>query len=176
MNTDKKTGVNRLLVPVLLLITAAAVAVAVWAVFFRQDRPMLAPDQAPQEEESAQAIPGDEEEPAESPEGGGSVTLTYSKEVTVSLGEETAALYFANPGRSNQDMVLQVLVRDTVIVQSGTLKPGNQVETLPLLDGAAEMLSAGSYEGTFSVLYYDPETGEKAMVDTEIPITITVNA
>ena len=43
-----------------------------------------------------------------------------------------------------------------------------------LLPDTADMLSPGSYEGSFAVLYYDPDTGEKAMVDTEIPLTITV--
>lgn len=36
-------------------------------------------------------------------------------------------------------------------------------------------LSAGGYEGKFAVLYYDPDTGEKAVVNTEIPVTITVS-
>ena len=36
------------------------------------------------------------------------------------------------------------------------------------------MLSPGGYEGKFIVLYYDPDSGEKAMVNTEIPITVNV--
>ena len=71
-------------------------------------------------------------------------------------------------------MVLQIAIQDTVILQSGTLKPGNQVKLLDLLEGAEEMLSPGGYEGRFIVLYYDPDSGEKAMVNTEIPITVNV--
>ena len=72
--------------------------------------------------------------------------------------------------------MLQIVVQDEIIVQSGLLKPGNQVTALELLDGAAGKLSAGGYEGKFAVLYYDPDTGEKAVVNTEIPVTITVSA
>lgn len=172
---NKKSKPN-LLIPILLIITVIAICVTVWALFFRDSGPALAPDYAPQEEEqNAESIPNDTGAKMENPEGGGSVSLTYSREVSIDLSDETATLLFANPGKSNQDMVLQIVIQDTVIVQSGTLKPGNQVTALELLDGAAKKLSAGTYEGNFNVLYYNPETGEKAIVNTEIPITITVN-
>ena len=173
---ENKKSKSNLLILILLLITVIAICVTVWALFFRDTGPVLAPDYAPQEEEqNAETIPGDTGEKLDNPEGGGSVSLTYSREVSIDLSDEIATLLFANPGKSNQDMVLQIVIQDTVIVQSGTLKPGNQVTTLDLLDGAAKKLSAGTYEGNFNVLYYNPETGEKAIVNTEIPITITVN-
>lgn len=174
-DSSGKSGSNRL-IPVLLVITAAAVCITVWALFFRDTGPTLTPDYAPQEEEqNAEPIPDDSGEKLEDPEDGSSVSLTYSREVTISLSEKEASLLFANPGKSNQDMVLQIVVQGEVIVQSGTLKPGNQVTALALMDGMDEKLSAGTYEGNFVVLYYDPATGEKAIVNTEIPITITVN-
>lgn len=173
---ENQKSKQNLLIPILLIITVIAICVTVWALFFRDSGPALAPDYAPQEEEqNAETIPNDTGEKMENPEGGGSVSLTYSREVSIDLSDETATLLFANPGKSNQNMVLQIVIQDTVIVQSGTLKPGNQVTALDLLDGAAKKLSAGTYEGNFNVLYYNPETGEKAIVNTEIPITITVN-
>lgn len=173
---ENKKSKSNLLIPILLIFTVIAICVTVWALFFRDTGPVLAPDYAPQEEEqNAETIPGDTGKKLDNPEGGGSVSLTYSREVSIDLSDKTATLLFANPGKSNQDMVLQIVIQDTVIVQSGTLKPGNQVTALDLLDGAAKKLSAGTYEGSFNVLYYNPETGEKAIVNTEIPITITVN-
>ena len=172
---ESRKSKTSLLVLLLLIITVIAICVTVWALFFRDTGPVLAPDYAPQEEEqNAETIPGDTGEKLDNPEGGGSVSLTYSREVSINLNDETATLLFANPGKSNQDMVLQIVVQDTVIVQSGTLKPGNQVTTLELIDGIAAKLPAGTYEGDFVVLYYHPETGEKAIVNTEIPIMITV--
>ena len=173
---SKKTKSRRNpLILILLMITIAALAVTVWALFFRDSGPVLAPDYAPQEEEQhAETIPNDDGEKMDQPEGGGSVSLSYAREVTVNLSDETVSLYFANPGKSNQDIVLQVVIQGEVIVQSGTLKPGNQVTSLELLEGTKKILAAGGYEGQFVVLYYHPETGEKAVVNTEIPVTITV--
>ena len=60
------------------------------------------------------------------------------------------------------------------MVQSGTIRPGNQVSELELLDGAAKKLQEGVYDAVFRILSYDPVTGEKAMVDTLAEITVTV--
>ena len=167
---------NKWLVPVLCIGIVLCISVTIWVLFFRDSGPALAPDYAPQQtEEHAEAIPNDTDEKMESPQGGGSVSLTYSNEVAIDLSDKTVSLMFANPGKSNQDMVVQIVIQDEAIVQSGTLKPGNQVTTLDLLDGAHKQLSPGGYDGKFVVLYYHPESGEKAIVNTEIPVTITVN-
>ena len=169
---DKKT---KLIITVLAIVTLLAVGITVWALFFRDTGPTLAPDYAPQEmEQHAESIPDDEGGKMDTPEGGGSVSLTYSNKVTIDLSDKMASLYFANPGKSNQDMVIQIAIQDTVILQSGTLVPGQQVKLLDLMEGAEKQLSPGGYEGKFIVLYYDQTSGEKAMVNTEIPITITV--
>ena len=166
----------KLLIAVLLLITAAAVGVTVWALFFREQQTVvLTPDYAPQEEEiNIEAIPGDSGEKMESEEGGGSVSLSYSNEATRDISDKKAYVYFANPGKSNQDMVLQIVISEEVILQSGTIVPGYKVSELDLLKDAEKMLSPGGYDGKFVVLYYSPESGEKAIVNTEIPIHITV--
>lgn len=176
-HTNKEKSKTHWLILLLLLITLIAVAVTVWALFFRGGNDVvLTPDYAPQElERNAETIEGDNtDEKMQADEGGGAVSLTYGSNVSIILSNETAALLFANPGRSTQDMVVQVVIQDTILVQSGRLTPGNQVTTLDLLEGAAEMLSPGGYEGKMVVLYYDPDTGEKAVVNTEIPVTITV--
>ena len=177
MNQNKKMNKTTIVVAVLALITVAAVCITVWALFFRDSggQQTLAPDYAPQkQEQNAETIPNDTGDKMEPPEGGGAVSLTYSNEVKIDISDKAAAVYFANPGKSNQDMVLQVVIQDTVILQSGTLSPGNQVKILKLLEGADDMLQPGGYEGKFIVLYYDLTSGEKSMVNTEIPITINV--
>ncbi|MCD7957007.1 MAG: hypothetical protein LUG93_14920 [Lachnospiraceae bacterium] len=172
---DKKDRRKMLVILLLLLITLIAVGITIWAVFFRDTKTTLAPDYAPQEtEEYAEVIGDDDDEKLEASDGGGAVSLSYSTVVTIDLSEKTASLYFANPSKSTQDMVLQLVIQDTVVIQSGLLTPGNQVSTLSLLDGAADILEEGGYDGEFIVLYYDPDSGEKAVVNTEIPVTITV--
>ena len=67
---NKKKGRNILIV-VLLLISAVAVCVTIWALFFRDDG-QLTPDYAPVDEEAnAEEIPDDSGEKMEVPEGGG---------------------------------------------------------------------------------------------------------
>lgn len=84
----------------MLLITVAAVGVSIWAIWFRDSAPVLAPDYAPRQlEENAEPL-GD--------------------------------------------------------------------------DGDEKRLTAGGYNGKFIVLYYDRTSGEKAMINTEIPVTVTV--
>ena len=174
-NKEKKQDKLKWLILLLLLISLLALGVAAWALFFRDTGPTLTPDYAPQEtEQHAETIPGDSDEKMEKPEGGGSVSLTYSNKVTVDLSDKMASVYFANPGKSNQDMVIQISIQDTVILQSGTLKPGQQVKLLDLLEGSEKLLQPGGYEGKFIVHYYDQDSGEKAMVNTEIPVTINV--
>lgn len=177
VDNKKENKKNRLLILLLLLllITIIAVSVSIWAIWFRDSSPVLSPDYAPQQlEENAEPIGDDGDEKLPQPEGGGAVSLTYAKEVSIQLSDKTASLLFANPTKSNQDIVLQLVIDDVVILQSGRLEPGNRVTTLNLLDGAEKRLAAGGYNGKFAVLYYDRTSGEKAMVNTEIPVTVTV--
>lgn len=167
---------QNLLIFLLLLITVAALCVSVWALFFREPEVHLAPDYAPvAAERHARPIPDDEDEATAARPGSGSVSLTYSNEVTMDLDRGTVSLLFANPGRSNQDVVLQILIQNTVILQTGRITPGKQVVSLDLPEETAAMLSPGGYKGSFLVFYYDPASGEKAMVNTEIPILVTVH-
>lgn len=178
MADDKKKDKKKyLLILLLLLITIAAVCVSVWAIWFRDSAPVLAPDYAPRQvEENAEPIGDSGDEKLSQPEGGGAVSLTYAREVGISLAKKRATLMFANPTKSNQDMVLQLVIEDVVVLQSGRLEPGNRVTALNLSDGAEKRLTAGGYNGKFVVLYYDRTSGEKAMVNTEIPVTVTVTA
>lgn len=167
---------QKILIALLLVVTVAALCVTAWALFIREEQTVvLTPDYAPKEEEvNIEAIPGDSGEKMKSEEGGGSVNLTYSNQVIIDLSDKKAYVYFANPGKSNQNMVLQIMIADEIIVQSGTILPGYKVEKLDLLENAEKMLSAGGYDGKFVVLYYNPESAEKAVVNTEIAIDITV--
>lgn len=135
----------------------------------------LAPDYAPvNEEKYAEDIGDDGDKKLDQAEGGGAVSLTYSTDVDISLDKKLATLFFANPSKSNQDMVLQIVVHDVVVAQSGTISPGKQIGKMDLLRSGARKLQAGGYDGKFVVLYYQPDTHEKTIVNTDIPIKITV--
>ena len=167
----KRPGRQSILIFILILITVSAVCVTVWALFFRTPEVVLAPDHAPAVETNAQPIPGDTGVHGNAQPGSGNVSLTYSNEVKIRLSDKKAQLLFANPGRSNQDMVLQVIVQGQVIAQSKLIPPGNELNVLTLRDDIE--LSPGGYDGKYTVLYYY-ENGEKAMVQTDIPLIVKV--
>ena len=157
---DRRTKGLFLLVGVVALV---AIGVAIWALLFRTPAPPAIPDIAPAVEDNAQPT-GEGEDKMPQAQGGGAVNLTYSDQVTLSL-------QVTNPARSNQSMLLQVVVQDVVVAQSGTLPPGNRLEALPLSEGVR--LSPGQYEGRFTIWFYHPD-GSRAQVSTEVPIALTV--
>ena len=158
----------------LVSIVVITTSIAVWALFFRETKPVLAPDYAPMEmEDNAKPIDDNSsDDKLEQQEGGGAVSLIYSKNVKVDLSEKKASLLFGNPKKSNQDMMIQIVIQDNVILQSGLLQPGYEVNKLDLFEDVE--LTKGVYEGKFVVLYYQKDTREKAMIKTEIPLSIEV--
>jgi hypothetical protein len=166
---------SKLIMASLLFITTVAVSVAIWSLYFREPDVVLTPDYAPKETEpNAEEIPGDSDVKLEVEDGGGAIGIEYVPKVTIDLSKREAQLSFSNPGKSTQDVVLQIVVQNTVLVQSGRIEPGNRVQRLSLLDGIEKMLSEGGYDGKFVILSYDPASGEKSMVNTEAHITVDV--
>lgn len=174
MKQFKHPDKQKLLFFLLLLITVSAVCVTVWALFFRTPDTVLAPDHAPEVEAHAQPIPGDSGKSENAKPGSGSVSLTYSSQVDIRLADKTVQLLFANPSRSNQDMVMELVIQDQIIVRTGRIVPGNQVTELELAPASAAMLMPGGYDGIFLIHFYDPVSGEKAIVTTEIPVSVAV--
>ena len=169
----KKTWI---LILLLGLVTAIAIGVTVWALFFRQPEvSVLAPDYAPQEiEQNAEDMGDSGKDKLDAPEGGGSVNLLFNDNINIDLSDNKATLYYGNPYESTQDVLLQIVVQDTLIAQSGRIVPGNQIKTLELDEEAAGLLQPGGYKGKLVLSFYNPDTGEKATVNTEIPVNITV--
>lgn len=162
----------------LLLALAAAVFGVVYILnkLNSDPTPSLSPDYpAPPAEAGAEDIEENEEK-LDAPAGGGAVGLVYSDEVVIDLSDKTATLRFDNPSRSTQNVALQLLIQDTVVFETGTLAPGKRITSVALKEGAAELLSAGVYSSNakFVVYFYDPVTNERAVVNSEIAVTVTV--
>lgn len=170
---DKRRSV---LIIILLIGIIICIAVTVWAVFFREPDKVIPPDYAPGKlEPNAEKVTGDDTGKLDAPVGGGAISMQYADKVTVDLSDKKAYLSYTNPSKSTQDIVLQIVIKGQVIVQSERIEPGYQVKELPLIDGADGLLSEGVYtEAVFKILSYDPKTGEKSMIDTQAEITVTV--
>lgn len=160
---------------VLILVSFMSISVSIWLLIHREPTEILAPDYAPQEtEKNVETIPGDENKQADHKKNGGSVSLQYSDQLVIDLKTQTVHLFFANPGRSNQDMIIRLVIQDEVIVQSGVLPPAHRITVLNVPEDVAKKLLPGGYDGLLEILYYDTESGERAMVETEFPVRITV--
>lgn len=130
----------------------------------------IVPDYPPQEtDENQSPMENDPGGTLETSEGGAGVNLTYTAVAKADLSEGKVKLYYANPSKSTQDMVVTLVAvkSNTVICRSQRITAGNQVRELPLDEKAKELLSAGEYEAKYVVGCYDPKTNEKAIVELE---------
>ena len=106
--------------------------------------------------------------------GGGAVNLRFYGEVNVDLSENLMALVFKNPDVSNRHVVVQVVIQDKVIAQSGAVPMGFELKVIPLADGARDILAPGMYKGMSYFHLYNPETGEKDIITVNSEVTVRV--
>ena len=102
---------------------------------------------------------------------GGLMSMVYKLKAEISLSTNDIEIYFKNPGKSNQNVALELYVvsgeNEVKIAESGAIEPGYMLRHLTYEPGDL-FLGQGTYEGKFKVLYYNPETGERAFVDSEL--------
>lgn len=171
---EKKWKQNRLNI-ILSIGIVICVGVTVWALFFRDTQTDGAPDYPPQKIEAGQIpLEDDNSDKIDSPEGGGAINVTFDKEATVRLSEEKITLYYANPNASNQNVAIVVMIENVIVAQSDLITPGNMITELMLTDDVISRLQEGRYDAILVVKAYEPNSGEKAMVDTECELTVTV--
>ena len=104
----------------------------------------------------------------------GEVNLIYSDNVIIDLSSKKVTLNFQNPSRSTSDIIVQVVIQDTLIAESGVVQAGFKISQIDLAADAQSKLAPGIYEGKFTFHIYNPETGDRAMVNVESPITVDV--
>ena len=176
-----KTTLNILIISIAAVLVVALTIGAI--LLFGNDDPTPTPPgftpdyPAPPVDDGAEDFEGGDEGKLEAPEEGGSaVGLIYSIDVQIDLSEEKVTLYFANPQRSLQNMFLQLVIQDQVVAESGLLLPGKQISELDLKEGFKDTLPIGYYttNSKFLIRYYDPESNQCALVNTEILVKVTV--
>ena len=174
INTVEKLKNLKWLIIILVTGIVICTGVTIWALFFRGGGD-ISPDYPPQGIESNQTpIDGDDSGKLDSPEGGGAINVTYGTAATVDLSDKTVTFYYANPNASYQNVSILITVNDLVVAKSDLITPGNQVSKLGLQKDAAAKLQVGGYDAELVVRAYDPDSGEKAMVDTKGELTLTV--
>ncbi len=166
---DRRSKTYLLLATVVALL---AICIAVWALFFRAPETPADPEISPVADEHLTPTDDGDDEKMPQAEGGGAVNITYSNEVTISLADAAATVQITNPTRSNQSMLIQLMIQDVKVGQSGTIPPGNQLAVIPLNENIT--IEPGSYDGKFQLLFFDVKTNQQANLTTSIPVTIRI--
>ena len=136
------------------------------------DANKIVPDYPPQATDPNQSpMENDPGGVLETSEGGAGVNLTYTATATAHLSEGVVKLYYANPSKSTQDMVVTLVLdneNNEIVCRSQRITPGNQVNELPLDESIKDLLEVGAgYNAKYVVGCYNPETSEKAIVELE---------
>lgn len=178
---DLRLAALLLLIPILLLVIRTG-----WFKPVDDGKVVLAPDYPLIKDEPNSQPTEDDQQKFEVSENGGAVALNYSDKVEYGLSDQTVTLFFANPGSSTQAVVLQIIVyggvnvdtgkpEEYLLAESGILRPGYYVERLDADLESNVSLASGVYSGVMRVLFYNEDTGERAVVNTEIPVNISVS-
>ena len=178
---DLRLAALLLLIPILLLVIRTG-----WFKPADDGKVVLAPVYPLIKDEPNSQPTEDNQQKFEVSENGGAVALNYSDKVEYGLSDQTVTLFFANPGSSTQAVVLQIIVyggvnvdtgkpEEYLLAESGILRPGYYVERLDADLESNVSLASGVYSGVMRVLFYNEDTGERAVVNTEIPVNISVS-
>lgn len=174
---------NRLLF-LLLLLGGLALLIALIFLLLSLMQPkdpvIIDPDHPlPPQDSNAEQLPSDpNSQRPDVEEGGGSLSMIYTLEAKLTLSTGKIDIYFKNPGASTHDVSVILYItsgdQQIAIAQSGLLKAGYGLNVLEFVEGTAT-LREGVYEGKYMLSLFDPETGERALVQPEIAgVTITV--
>lgn len=170
----KKKIITKTLIAILVSITLISASISVYLLLFYKNQTPIMPDYMPVEQDEyvipLPSEPIEERKMDVSPGGGGAIILCDTA-ITAHLDSGKVDMFYQNPAASASAVVLQLWIGDTLIAQSGSIYPGYQLEDMYLLDKS--LLQVGGYYGIVKVAFYDPESGEKALIDTDIEVSIT---
>ena len=169
-NKPNTRKINIILVIGIILCIGALVFLLLW------DNQTLTPDYAPGTIDTNAIKEDDSGKKMDVSEGGGAVSLSYSNVVAINLSNKKVQLYFKNPSKSRENIVLQLIIeqndKETVIAKSDLIPAGYAIYKLDLENNVK--LKKGGYDGIFRITYYNEESGAKEIVDTEIEVSIEV--
>ena len=108
----------------------------------------------------------------------GSAGLVYTLSADATLSTKRVAMMIENPAASNQALTIELLIvsngKEYSIAKSGLVTAGTRLKTMNLnLQNLS--LSEGIYTGLYRINFYNPASGEKALVQSELTnVKITV--
>lgn len=180
-NSKNQRNITTIILLIVLILLLAVVAVLVLRLLADREREptVIEPDYSLVDpDDNADTIPGDDGTAPSVNNGGGSMELIFGDQITVDLAAGKVALNYQNPKESTHAIVVQIIIErgeeQYLVAESGGIKRGYAISELSLNADTAKILAPGVYEGVMRLFAYDPETGERALVDMNIPVDITV--
>lgn len=172
--TEKK---DRKIKPIYVVLVLLIAVCGVLIVFlFKKNEQTLTPDYAPGTIDTNAIKEKDDGKKLNVSNGGGAVSISYSNIVAVDLDKNDIKMYFKNPSSSRESIVLELLVvngeEEFLIAKSDLLPPGYALYNMDL--NSKVKLAKGGYKGKFRNTYYNEETGEREIVNSEIEVSIEV--
>lgn len=173
--TKKGTKKNNWIYIILVLMIVICISIIIFLLIKKEKT--LTPDFAPGTIDTNAIKEEDKGEKMTASNGGGAVSLSYSNIVSVNSAKKDIKMYFKNPSKSRESVLLQLVIKqkdeEFVIATSDLLPPGYALYNMKL--DSKEKLPAGGYKGIFRITYYNEETGVKQIVNTEIEVSIEVS-
>lgn len=167
----KKAKVKKIVAIILSLLALVLIALSVW--FATHKELVIMNYNIPSVDMTAIKLEDNSNLPdIDVTEGGGYGMVTYMEDVNISISQKTSSLVFQNPSNSKLNMVVHLVVGDTEVGVSGLLKPGYGIDHFSTLN--IEHLKSGDYEGLLQVDNYDPDTGERTIMATEMEVKVHV--
>jgi len=170
-NTNKG---SKIIYGILILLIIACVVVII--ILLDKKEKTLTPDFAPGTIDTDAIKEDDSGKKMDVSSGGGAVSLSYSNVVMIDSSSKQVKMYFKNPGKSRESIVLEIVIEQNgeeyVLAKSDLLPPGYALYKMNL-DTDIE-LPVGGYKGIFRISYYDEESGAKQIVNTKIDVSIEI--
>lgn len=168
---------KRTVSPILLIIAAALVFLCIGGVGYLT---ILTAMDTGKEYATIEVDPGQEkvkEEKNVEKNGSNSVSFTFNKNVVISKSNGACILDFVNPSSDSNKIVIELQIVNragerVTIATSKAILPGYKLEALQLSDSAYDVLTGTETKGYVVLVPYDSKTEAKALVQTELPVSI----
>ncbi len=130
---EKRSTDNSKIIIALLLITAIAIAISIWALFFRQ----------PQETKETNELPPVKQEIEKNTD---SISIPGYEGITLESDSVQQSLCLSNPPQNTCYFVIALYLEDgTMLWESDYIKPGEESEPIVL----NQKLQEGTYQGAY---------------------------
>ena len=122
------------------------------------------------------------EEPSRPSTDSNLVSFKFERVIEVNLSTGTCVFNFLNPGISNHDVVIELRLvgsdgRRELIAKSGAVPSGYSLADLRLLPANERVqIPVGTFEGYVELAFYDMDTHNRSLMESELPVAVKITS